>query len=164
MEIVQAYPNCPKYIQKRDFSGHKVSSVPVGNNLKNWIETLDTLFVASSSVDGNLDLSHRGGNKGFVKWIAEDILRIPDYRGNSMFNTLGNFYDNPLAGLLFVDFSNGDTVQLTGSAIVHLNEEGFESFTGGTNRFWDFKVEKIIYKKSLPDFRMDLIDYSPYNP
>ena len=43
-----------------------------------------------------------------------DILWLPDYPGNYMFNTLGNLLVEPRAGLLFLDFERGDALQLTG--------------------------------------------------
>ena len=36
----------------------------------------------------------RGGNPGFVQILDDRSLRIPDYSGNSMFNTLGNLIVN----------------------------------------------------------------------
>lgn len=44
------------------------------------------------------------------------MLEFPDYSGNTMFNTLGNIAINPRAGLLFLDFEGGATLQLTGEA------------------------------------------------
>jgi hypothetical protein len=43
-------------------------------------------------------------------------LAFPDYSGNRMFQTLGNLAVNPRAGLLFVDWETGSTLQLTGRA------------------------------------------------
>jgi len=164
IEIDQAYPNCPKYIQKREITVADHTVNPVSKDLQKWIDSADTVFVASSDSDGNLDVSHRGGKPGFIAWDRKTILRIPDYQGNSMFNTLGNFHENPKAGLLFVDFSNGETLKLTGTVDIHLNEESADTFTGGTGRFWDFHIEKITFGKSLENFSTRLVDYSPYNP
>ncbi|MCF0058803.1 pyridoxamine 5'-phosphate oxidase family protein [Dyadobacter sp. CY356] len=164
IEIEQAYPNCPKYIQRREFTETNLIAEPASRDIKKWIAEADTIFVASAGNDNNLDMSHRGGNPGFISWAAENVLRIPDYRGNSMFNTLGNFYENPQAGLLFVNFENGETMKLSGKAELFLNDEKAGSFTGGTNRYWDFHIEKIIFEKSLENFSMHLVDYSRYNP
>ena len=43
-------------------------------------------------------------------------LEFPDYEGNAMFQTLGNLAVDPRAGLLFVDFASGATLQLSGRA------------------------------------------------
>ncbi|MCQ6957003.1 pyridoxamine 5'-phosphate oxidase family protein [Mucilaginibacter aquariorum] len=164
IKIKQAYPNCPKYIQRRDLLNSTGKFKAVSHEIENWVSMADTIFVASADLNGNLDVSHRGGNKGFVKYLDENTLRIPDYLGNSMFNTLGNFHINPSAGILILDFNTGDTLQLTGKATVHLNEENKDVFTGGTKRFWDFKIEKTLFSKSLSNFSSRFIDFSPYNP
>lgn len=164
VEIDQAYPNCPKYIQRREMTVSDTKAKPESHDLKKWIEKADTVFVASAGGDDSLDVSHRGGNPGFITWAGENVLRIPDYQGNSMFMTLGNFHENPNAGLLFVDFSNGETMKLSGKAEIFLNEESAGSFTGGTNRYWDFHIEKVVFGKSLDNFSTHLIDYSRYNP
>ncbi|WP_229216682.1 pyridoxamine 5'-phosphate oxidase family protein [Dyadobacter sp. 3J3] len=78
--------------------------------------------------------------------------------------TLGNFHENPQAGLLFVNFNNGETMKLSGKAEIFLNDEEAGSFTGGTNRYWHFHIEKVIFEKSIKNFSMQLVDYSRYNP
>lgn len=164
MVIDQAYPNCPKYIQRRQLLSEHTNAPATVHELRAWIAKADTIFVASADQHGNLDVSHRGGDTGFVEYIGDQTLRIPDYVGNSMFNTLGNFHVNPAAGILVVDFTNGETLQLSGKAIVHLNEGPTDVYTGGTTRFWDFKIEKSVFSTSLFDFSSRFIDFSPYNP
>ncbi|MBL4753409.1 MAG: pyridoxamine 5'-phosphate oxidase family protein, partial [Flavobacteriales bacterium] len=113
VKIHEAYPNCPKYIQRRVLSMPKhFNEVSPSQNRgkelglpeKNWIEDADTLFVGSQSNEGRMDASHRGGNPGFIEIIDDHTLKIPDYQGNSMYNTLGNFVQNPNAGILLIDF------------------------------------------------------------
>jgi predicted pyridoxine 5'-phosphate oxidase superfamily flavin-nucleotide-binding protein len=53
-------------------------------------------------------VSHRGGRPGFVRIDGDDTLTVPDFNGNRFFNTLGNLAVHPRAGLLFIDFDNGD--------------------------------------------------------
>ena len=57
-------------------------------------------------------------------------LQFPDYAGNNMFNTLGNLAIDPHAGLLFVDFELGDTLQITGEARVLWDDESRAAFAG----------------------------------
>jgi uncharacterized protein len=61
-----------------------------------------------------VDVSHRGGLAGFLKFAADGAIIVPDYRGNRFFNTLGNLAINPRAGLLFINFARGDLLQLAG--------------------------------------------------
>src|SRR5690606_13422130 len=80
------------------------------------ITAADTFFIGSADTEGNADASHRGGNPGFLQVLSPNRLRWPDYRGNSMFMTLGNISANPRCGLLIPEWDTGATVQLTGSA------------------------------------------------
>ncbi|MFM9616320.1 pyridoxamine 5'-phosphate oxidase family protein, partial [Streptomyces niveiscabiei] len=74
------------------------------------IAEADTLFIASGSESG-LDISHRGGRPGFVR-IEDGRLTVPDFAGNSYFNTFGNLLREPATSLLFIDFAQGDLLQL----------------------------------------------------
>ncbi|MEL7247025.1 MAG: pyridoxamine 5'-phosphate oxidase family protein [Bacteroidota bacterium] len=80
------------------------------------IRQADTFFWATQSSAGKADASYRGGKAGFVEILANGQLRIPDYPGNSLFNSLGNIHENPNTSLLFVDFEQGNVLQLTGKA------------------------------------------------
>jgi predicted pyridoxine 5'-phosphate oxidase superfamily flavin-nucleotide-binding protein len=128
VEVETAYPNYPKYIQRRHWkvSTHDTnrSAEPIrrGSVLdpehKAWIRQADTLFVASAHPEKGADASHRGGKPDFVQVLDAQRLRIPDYAGNSMFNTLGNFESFPHAGLAFIDFERGRLLQVSGRPVI----------------------------------------------
>ena len=175
IQIQEAYPNCPKYIQRRDFKEEQAfletpaqieKGKALGSPQLEWIQKADTFFVASSGADGRADASHRGGKAGFVEIVSEDSLRIPDYPGNSMFNTLGNIYENRATGLLFIDFKLGKVLQLTGKATIQLeqNSEADLQQTGQTGRFWLFHIDQWIMTQKHHQLEWDFIDYSPFNP
>jgi predicted pyridoxine 5'-phosphate oxidase superfamily flavin-nucleotide-binding protein len=111
IDVEPAYPNCPKYIQRQDWNTqeaterHAATTSPYGNELnkiqKTLIRSANTLCVASAHPEHGVDASHRGGHPGFAHIMNNRQLRIPDFTGNSMFNTLGNFTSYPYAGLIF---------------------------------------------------------------
>ncbi|MEM7337130.1 MAG: pyridoxamine 5'-phosphate oxidase family protein [Actinomycetota bacterium] len=78
----------------------------------------DTLFLASFHSEHGADPTHRGGPPGFVKVVDDATIRIPDYLGNGMFQTLGNLLLNPRIGLLSVDFGSGRALQITGRGAI----------------------------------------------
>lgn len=99
----EVYSNCPQYI-------HPLPAKPDTSSPEAWVNSSDTFFLATAHPTRGADASHRGGEVHF------DGTRVvfPDYRGNNMFNSLGNLAVNPNCGLLFIDFDNGKSLQLTG--------------------------------------------------
>lgn len=174
VEIDEAYPNCPKYIQRRHVrrlaSGGSVAEGDAQHGAvldperTALIRRADTFFVASAHAGRGTDASHRGGNPGFVKVLDETTLRIPDYRGNSMFNTLGNLAVNPNAGLLFPDFGNQRVLQLTGTAEILWDQADTMGESGGTGRFWHFHSKNWVETRLPGSITSEFLDYSPYNP
>lgn len=168
----QAYPNCPKYIQQRHvrplekpfYTPEYVSGDLLTPPLIDLIKTADTFFIGSGDLQGNMDSSHRGGPAGFIHIENKSILIVPDYAGNSMFNTLGNLAVNPTAGLLFIDFKNNLNLQLSGSVELILKGDRDDINTAGTNRYWIFRLSKWTLLQNLNGFEWEFIDYSPFNP
>jgi len=116
----------------------------------------------SAGAARGVDVSHRGGKPGFVRLNGEDTLTVPDFSGNCHFNTFGNLELNPRAGLLFVDFEQGNLLYLTGTAEVIW--EGTEILTyPGAERLLRFhlvqgyRVEgSLPLRWSKPDFSRHL--------
>lgn len=164
--VVQSYGNCPQYIQTREMDYDADSALAptpetdtftdLDGEAKALIAKSDTLFVASHNnrddqlVNGGADMSHRGGKPGFVK-VEGNTLTVPDYLGNFAFNTLGNFLVNPKGGLLFIDFDNGDLLQVTGSVEILWDKDEEISAFQGAERAWRLQVERAVrIKHALP--------------
>lgn len=173
--VKEAYGNCPKFIQRRLIhamgQAEEVKSASSqGKDLKEsqraWIKSADTFFLGSKSLEGKMDASHRGGNPGFVEILEVDLLRIPDYPGNSMYSSLGNLYENPQAGLLFIDFEQGKSLQLTGKVALQMDQQSAEDLekSGGSGRFWTFEIDRWIETEHHHTVDWELVDFSPYNP
>jgi hypothetical protein len=166
----QVFSNCPKYIQARipgalsesAGSAPKIAS-ELSRDQRQWIALADTLFIASTHPQRGADASHRGGNPGFVHVESTHKLILPDYSGNNLFNTLGNIQLNPRAGLLFVDFENGRTLQLTGSAKINWDENARVGFPGA-DRLLEYEIDEVRETESGVHLRFDFRTYSPFNP
>ena len=177
VHVDESFPNCPKYIQRRNVSllseQPKASDSSVqlpqdgyslGDEQIALMRRADTFFVASAHPTRSADVSHRGGNPGFAAVLNPSTLRIPDYVGNSIFSTLGNLAVNPNAGLVFPDFENQRILQLTGKANILWDLDDPNELTGGTHRFWDFHVEYWLETKLTEQIASSFIDYSRFNP
>ena len=128
----EVFGNCPRYIQMRTIVDARKpmlsTQVPTAGEAltPSHIELVtksDTFFIATSFKDTGADVSHRGGMPGFVRVLSPSLLAWPDYDGNKMFQTLGNLSVNSTAGLLFLDFDSGDTLQLTGTTEILWDEQ-----------------------------------------
>jgi ferredoxin-NADP reductase/predicted pyridoxine 5'-phosphate oxidase superfamily flavin-nucleotide-binding protein len=171
VSVDQAFGNCPQYIQLRQFQRvpltdpqtRPAQSLDVLDDAATaLIAGADTFFVASYvDVDGQraVDVSHRGGQAGFVR-VEGNRLTIPDFAGNLHFNTLGNLLLNPKAGLLFIDFSTGDLLQLSGRTEILLDDPQIEAFQGA-ERLWTFEVEKLVRRPAALALRWRFDGMSP---
>lgn len=165
----QVYSNCPKYISRRQiesYRGEVERPTPrrgseLDDRQQRAIAVADTFFVATADVDGNTDASHRGGNPGFLQVLSPTRLRWPDYRGNSMFMTLGNIEVNPRCGILVPDWSTGATLHLTGTAELVWDPE---TFANGAQCSVDFAVTEVVERDGPGPLRWGPADLSPVNP
>lgn len=167
----QVYANCPKYIQTRTITENADPIAPrtarttrdLTDDQSRWIATADTFFVATRAPGLGADVSHRGGNPGFVTVIGSRRLTWPDYVGNSMYMTLGNLDLDPRCGLLFVDWERGHALHLTGRAHVDWSPERAAAVPGA-QRLVDFDVDQVVEVTGATARRWSFGKYSRFNP
>ncbi|MGV9426592.1 pyridoxamine 5'-phosphate oxidase family protein [Streptomyces sp. NPDC003656] len=159
----QVFSNCPKYIQRRETYERverREHEVPVRRGQLDpeaveFVTAADTFFLATVH-PGGADASHRGGNPGFVRVDSPSELSWRDYPGNAMFLTLGNLRADPRAGLLFLDWATGTTLQLTGEARTEFGTDG--------ERTVRFTVTEALTTPAAVPLRWSAPGYSPANP
>ncbi|MBX3607238.1 MAG: pyridoxamine 5'-phosphate oxidase family protein [Piscinibacter sp.] len=161
--VEQSFGNCPQYIQTREPTwvvdaaapsaaehfGHALPAAAVA-----LVQRADTLFIASAGPHPRrggaqgVDVSHRGGRPGFVRVqrLAQGghRLTLPDFRGNNLFNTLGNLAAHPTAGLLFYDPERGDRLQVAGRAELVWDGPELAAFAGA-QRLLHVTVERGVW-------------------
>ena len=173
LEVDQTFGNCPKYIQTREIEqlARQPGSPSRYNELndedRKLISVADTFFIATG-IEGDVsdprvgqDISHRGGRPGFVK-AEGNVITWPDFVGNYHFNTLGNLVVDPRAGLLFIDFESGDSLQITGKATVLWDAPEQAEFQGA-ERFVRFEAEEVIRIPEAVSLGWDFTGESPFN-
>ncbi|MFD8812729.1 pyridoxamine 5'-phosphate oxidase family protein [Streptomyces sp. NPDC059627] len=159
----RVFANCPKYIQRRaeywwDPHGRPGPSrhgVELTGPQAAFVAASDTFFLSTTGPSG-VEASHRGGNPGFVQVISPTELSWPDYPGNAMFLSLGNLVLDPRAGLMFLNWTDGTALHLTGRART-------ESAADGTRRV-HFIAERIVETPSAVHLRWAEPEFSPANP
>lgn len=171
IDVEQAYGNCSQCVQQRVLvPGH--GDAPATGEVRrrrvlsgedvDLIRGADTLFLGTSNPDRGSDASHRGGAAGFVR-VEGDRVWWPDYAGNNMFNSFGNLALNAEAALLFLDFTDGRTLQLSGTAVIEWEEPGRPGDDGHTGRRARLTVEELAAGRLLPARRTAHRPY-PRNP
>ncbi len=176
VEVRQSFGNCPKYIQAREPVYVDVArAAPPARRAgrmdaaaRRIVSAADTFFIATahpSTGDGflssSVDVSHKGGRPGFVRVTGEDTLTVPDFVGNSFFNTLGNIALEPRAGLLFIDFDTGDLLQLAVTAEVVWDGPALAAFEGA-ERLLRMQVVSVLHRPAALPLRWSPAQLSPY--
>ena len=170
IEVRQSFGNCPKYIQARHARWVDAAAPTTVTSRRmarldraaaSLVRGADTFFIATavppgridSSAAHGVDVSHRGGKPGFVRLQRDadgaDVLTVPDFAGNNMFNTLGNLALHPGAGLLFIDFARGDRVHLAVDARVLWDGDELDAFDGA-QRLVQFRVREALHLSGGP--------------
>ncbi|MBP0598182.1 pyridoxamine 5'-phosphate oxidase family protein [Herbaspirillum sp. LeCh32-8] len=168
--IEQSFGNCPKYIQARKPELQDIAALPAATvtdsaaltpAMTEMIRRADTFFIATALAgddaeahgDGHrhgADVSHRGGKPGFVRVDGDRTLTVPDFIGNSFFNTIGNLLVQPRAGLLFADFDSSALLYLAMTAEVIWEGAEVEAFAGA-QRLMRFTVQSArLLENALP--------------
>jgi uncharacterized protein len=159
VQVQQSFGNCPKYIEPREAS-YVGAPVPAPTRESETLEpraralmaSADTFFLASAHPEAGrsslrthgVDVSHRGGPRGFVHFVDEQRFIVPDFKGNDFFNTLGNVRLLPAVGLLFLDFSGGDVLELDATAVALAGEHPL-AHPAATGRIVRFDVQRARF-------------------
>jgi predicted pyridoxine 5'-phosphate oxidase superfamily flavin-nucleotide-binding protein len=170
LAVDEAYGNCPKYIQSyvpradgRGQPSEPSEAKDLDAAQTAWISRADTFFLGTVHPAVGADASHRGGAPGFVRVLNPTELAWGDYWGNTLFNSLGNAAVEPAAGLLFIDFETGSTLQLSGRLAIDWSPEAAADVPGA-ERVVRFQILRVIQTDAASPLRWILSEPSPFNP
>jgi PPOX class probable FMN-dependent enzyme len=93
---------------------------------REWLAASSLLFMATTDDRGNLDVSPKGDQAGFVRVLDDTTLTIPDRPGNRRADGFHNLLANPHIGLVFLIPGRGDTLRIKGRATVVRDAEFFD--------------------------------------
>ncbi|ERF77029.1 hypothetical protein EPUS_07935 [Endocarpon pusillum Z07020] len=173
VKIEQSLYNCPKYLNcKRIYPVLPEPTLISDSRILprqalELIAKADTLFVSSCDHDKDMDMNIRGGSPGFVRVQSNGdsgtVLVWPEYSGNNLYQTLGNFQTSPKAGLVFPDFDTGDVLYVTGDTEVLIGKDAGAVIPRSNLAVKLFLTGTRFVQKGLP-FRGESLERSPYNP
>ncbi len=119
-----AFTETVKAIQSRKGSRRAYANMEQGNGwnteiseeLKAFIETQISVFLATANNEGQPYIQHRGGPPGFLKVLDSKTIGFVDFKGNRQFISSGNLADNPKFHLFLIDYVNRQRVKIWGKA------------------------------------------------
>ncbi|MBK8250073.1 MAG: pyridoxamine 5'-phosphate oxidase family protein [Gemmatimonadetes bacterium] len=120
-----AFTNCRKYMTPTASTGASPHVGPITREElavdHAWVlETIargETAFLCTVTPDGVADVSHRGGQPGFLRYDAVGrSIAWTEYLGDGMFVSTGNLRESPRFALVVLDYASGDALRLDGEA------------------------------------------------
>lgn len=78
-------------------------------------------ILSTSSLNGNLDCSPRGGHQGFIQILDSKTIAIPDRPGNNRLDSLCNIIENPNVGILSLVSGFSECLRINGSARISVD-------------------------------------------
>jgi uncharacterized protein len=130
-----------------------------------FIERMDMFFLATADADGLPQCSYKGGDPGFVRVLDERSLAFPNYDGNGMYLSMGNLLQNPLVGMLFIDFVSArpSRLRLNGIASIDEHDELIDDYPGAQ---FIVRVRATQVFPNCPRYihRMALVERSRFVP
>ncbi|KAL7793127.1 hypothetical protein V8C37DRAFT_379388 [Trichoderma ceciliae] len=172
--VQESLGNCPKYINKKalETAVPRPELIPGGQGgmlpaeAIALIEKADMFFLSSTNGE-SMDTNHRGGPRGFIRVLKNDVegveLVYPEYSGNRLYQSLGNLKINPLVGLVIPDYDTSNALYLTGHSTILIGKQA-SSLLPRSNIAIKIAISASrLVKASLP-FRGTPDEPSPYNP
>ena len=142
-------------------------SLPLSEPALILLAKADMFFLSSSHHELNLGTNHRGGSPGFVRVAQNDasgtVLVYPELSGNRLYQTLGNLYTTPRAGVVFPDFDSGDALYLTTTTEIIVGKDA-AAILPRSNLVIKMHVLAARFVQNSLSFRGNGLERSPYNP
>lgn len=95
----------------------------------NFINNSPFLLISTVNSQGQMDVSPRGGNPGFIKVLDNNTFLIPDAKGNNRVDSLENIVETGHFGALFLIPGIDETLRLNGTASVTTKPEYLNHFS-----------------------------------
>ena len=120
-----AFTNCRKYMTPTSSVGNARHIGAVAETecsatdawIANALLHAETAFLVTATPEGVADVSHRGGEPGFLRFDASrNTLSWTEYLGDGMFVSTGNVRQRARAALIALDFASGGAVRIDGTA------------------------------------------------
>src|ERR1041385_8006215 len=94
--------------------GHGGFARDITDDLREFLATIDTAFLATADASGQPYVQHRGGPKGCMRALDDRPLAFVDFAGNRQYISTGNLTENDKVCLLLMDYEHRQRVKIWG--------------------------------------------------
>jgi predicted pyridoxine 5'-phosphate oxidase superfamily flavin-nucleotide-binding protein len=126
--------------------------VVMPDNVRDWLATTDSFFIATVAGSGWPYMQHRGGEPGFVHVLDERRFAFDDVAGNGQMLTVGNLRGNDRVMLFLIDYEQSARLKIWGHASVALATPGQSAYEQRVRTItveveaWNFNCSAFIPK------------------
>ncbi len=120
VKAVQAARGSRSIYERMEQEGSWATSITP--ELKAFVETQTSVFLATANQEGQPYIQHRGGPAGFLRVLDDRTIGFADFAGNRQYITVGNLRDNPKVHLFLIDYVNRQRIKIWGEARVVEND------------------------------------------
>lgn len=92
------------------------SADPLGEDEAAFIESRDSIMIATVGETGWPYVQHRGGPPGFLRVLDQHTIGLPDFRGNKQYVTRGNLDHDERVALFLLDQVHQARMKIFGRA------------------------------------------------
>lgn len=145
-----AFTDTIKEIQKDQGSRHAYErmegmELPDGLSFRemSFIQERDSFYMASLGENGFPYIQHRGGPKGFLKFIDVKTLAFLDFSGNKQYITTGNVKTHEKISLILMDYPNRARLKIYAEVEVVALDENKELLDALELKDYNYEAERI---------------------
>jgi len=89
----------------------------------NFIQSSTLVIISTFDNAGEINVSPRGGQAGFVAVLTNNAILIPDAKGNNRIDSLFNIIETGKIGCLFLAPNSQQTLRVNGDARISINPQ-----------------------------------------
>lgn len=86
--------------------------MPLGDEERNFIESRDSMYMATVTETGWPYVQHRGGPAGFLRVLDDHTFAFADFRGNKQYISAGNLSRDDRVSLFLMDYPTKTRLKL----------------------------------------------------
>jgi predicted pyridoxine 5'-phosphate oxidase superfamily flavin-nucleotide-binding protein len=136
-----------RYGSRRQYAKRENSAFSpdaIGPSERQFLTEADSFYMSSVGATGWPYVQHRGGPKGFLKFIDERTLAFADFRGNKQYISAGNLATDDRVALILVDYPRQARLKIIGHVQIFEGTDAKEWAGKLSDPGYDAVVERVI--------------------